>query len=357
MVAFSPIFIFSPTKKQKMKIRLLCLLFLTVTQTTFGQLNIQNMNLLKSEELKELVKRPMLVVEYTEGQIRSNDMDKELSKAKGEAKERKEKINEEYLASNKVMKDNFENAVKENWQLNDLSGLKTVTFEEAREIAKSKSKAYCLIYLRSLGPEHNYLAMHITGKVNGGVVIPVMAIQGSENFGGLTDYVGFPLMNSTDRRSFVKSDIEITVRILNQHVTESLKSEKPLKTKDFVESQIAENCNLKRKLKLHVNAEFVEGLDEQQISKAWQGAAEVQSQDVFLQSYSGSSDDAFAILMPMAVSEAAAGPVSRTSTVYGRIAVQASTGKILGFSKSKTGQKLAKEYFNEGHFTDIAACE
>jgi hypothetical protein len=101
----------------------------------------------------------------------------------------------------------------------------------------------------------------------------------------------------------------------------------------------------------------VEGLDEQQISKAWQGAAEVQSQDVFLQSYSGSSDDAFAILMPMAVSEAAAGPVSRTSTVYGRIAVQASTGKILGFSKSKTGQKLAKEYFNEGHFTDIAACE
>lgn len=340
-----------------MKITVLCTLFLTATQVAFGQLNIQNMNLLTLEELKELAKRPMLVVAYTEGQIRSNDLQADLKRAKGDAKERKEKMNEDFLASNKIMNDHFQNIVKENWQHNDLSDLKTVTFEEARAIAKSKSNKYCLIYLRSEGPEHNYLAMHITGKVNGGVVIPVMAMQGSENFGGSKNYIGFPLMNSMDTRAFTKTDIELTVRILNQHVEAALKGPQVLKTKNFVDSQIAENCSMKRALKLHVNAEFVEGLDQQLIASAWQGEVEVQPQDAFLGSYSGVSDDAFAILIPMAAAQGSSGPLTTTSTVYGRIAVQASTGKILGFSKSKMGQKLAKEFFNEGHFKDIGACE
>lgn len=340
-----------------MKIRILCLLLLTATQAAFGQLSLQNMNLLKTEELKELAKRPMLVVAYTEGQIRSNHMQADLKRAKGDAKVRKEKMNEDFLASNKMMNDHFESIVKENWQHNDLSKLKTVTFEEARAIAKSKSKKYCLIYLRSEGPDHNYLAMHVTGKVNGRVVMPVMTVQGSENFGGAKNCIGFPLMNSMDTRAFSKEDVEITVSILNQHVEAGLKSPKALKTKDFVEEQIAENCSLKRELKLHVNAEFVEGLDEQQIAAAWKGEVEIQPQEAFLRSYSGSSPDAFAILIPTAVAQGSSSIMTSTAMVYGRMAVQASTGKILGFSKSKMGQKLAKEFFNEGHFKDIGACE
>jgi hypothetical protein len=45
-------------------------------------------------------------------------------------------------------------------------------------------------------------------------------------------------MNSTDRNSFSKTDVEITVRILNKNFQEALKTDDDLKTRDFVENQI-----------------------------------------------------------------------------------------------------------------------
>jgi len=340
-----------------MKTRILILSFLVAAQTSFCQLELQNMNLLKFEELANLSKRPLIIVEYTEAQIRSNDLQRSLSKSKGEVLERAQKYNEDLLATDKTMKDHFLSIVKENWKFNDLNAVKVLSFEDARKIAVSKSEEYCYVYLRSFGEEHNYMAMNITGEVNGSVTIPVMVLQGSEHFGSSKNYFGFPLMNSTDGRAVLKQDIEITLKIMNQYVTDALKNGEQLKTREFVGNQIVENCNLKRDLTLHVNQEFINDLGEEKIAAAWQGKASVQPQAEFISSYSSSSDDAFAILIPMAVATGSMGPLTKTSTVYGRLAVQTSTGKILGFSKSKMGQKLAEENFNEGHFTDMGECE
>jgi hypothetical protein len=342
-----------------MKTGTLTIMMALLVQFTFAQMNMPELNFFKTDELTELIKRPLLIVESTEAKIKSNDIQKKLEKAKDEKRDELNAYNEILLESDQVLRTHFLNIVKENWKFNDLSEIRVITPEEAWELRKAKNNQYCLIMLRPFPSTIDIVVMQKKQEPANGSY-PGISIQGSENYASVGDQMGFPLIRSTEG-AYSKDDVEITVRILNNHVEQALKAPKRLGTSDFVEQQISENCEMKKSLKLQVNDAILNDISPSEVSAVWPGTVNIEPTSSFLSTYTSSSNDAFAVFIVtghMSSSGVSAlTTMNAKTTIYGRMVVQPSTGKILGFSKSKMGKKVGEQDYDSKHFEETASCK
>lgn len=342
-----------------MKTGTLTIMMALLVQFTFAQMNLPEMNFFKTDELVELVKRPLLIVEYTEDKIRSKYIEERLQQAKDEKKDELNEYNKFLLASDEAIKTNFLQIVKDNWKHNDLGQIRVITHDEAKAFQKNKETKYCIIMVRSFAEGFRYMGVPKNSQYGTGTVRGLI-IQGSEEYGTNADYIGFPLIISSET-GHSKADLEITLRILNTHIEQALKATKRFSTSDFVEQQISQNCEMKKDLKLQMNDDFLKDITPDEASALWPGKVNIEPSSSFLSTYDSTSDDAFTLFIEtghMSSSGISALTTMKAkTTIYGRIVVQPSTGKILGFSKSKMGKKVGEQNYDSKHFEEIASCK
>ncbi len=334
-------------------------LLLSLAQFSNGQSGIPETNWLKTDELTDLISRPLLVLEYTEAQIRSAQLQKKLGKSKDEKRDRLQEYDNNLKQSDENFKNHYLDIVKENWKFNDVGNVRMVSHEEAYQLLKDKSEKYAILMVRPFGTDFSFLSMQERKAIKG-LTIPFMILQGSEKYGSRSSSIGFPFILSSDDRAYSKSDIAITTKVLNHFVEVALKDPKKLKTKEFLEQEILASCDLKQSLPLHMNEEFlkknVEGSD---VDAIWPGKVKTESPSDYLSAFTTNAQDAFAVFIPVTIAQGSAlgGMISSNSTIYGRLAVQPSTGKILGYGKTRMGEKAAELFFKESHIEDMTECE
>lgn len=339
-----------------MKSIYLSLLFFFIASAIFGQGAFPNLTLMKVEELAEMVKRPLLILEYKEALFRSNDVQKKLAKAEGEKLDRLNTYDSELKSTDKVIKENLLAITKDIWKYNNLDGVRVITHDEALEMRKKKNKDYCILMIRSFGNDYSHLDTYRVESVPG-AAFTCMVIQESEAYGNNASLVGFPVIYTNDGSAHSKAEIETTMRVLNHLVGETLKEGKGFSTKDYIQSEIVNNCSMKSELKLHVNRDLLKDVEERQIDDAWPGSILLENTQPFVSSISSTQTDAYAVLVPVSAATGSLGPITSTVLIYGRIAIQPSSGKILGFGKTKMGEKAGERFFKESHFVDMGACE
>ena len=180
--------------------------------------------------------------------------------------------------------------------------------------------------------------------------------QGMENYGQNTNILGFPLIVSQKKWGFDEADITTTIKILNTYANEIKNSDKKITLSDFIEAQVEQNCSLTKELTLHVEESLLKDATSQDVKANWGADVEINNDPNNFEGYTSDSSDAFAVFIPTQIAEGVVGPISEQAFIYTRIVVQPSTGNIIGFAKTKMGEKAGELFYKKGHLEDIGTC-
>jgi hypothetical protein len=318
-----------------------------------AQGTVTNLNQLKPDELKAIMRREIVVVEYSEADSENASLEKKRAKAKGEKLDELNKRIAINRSTDEMFQQNLERIVRENWKHGKMEKLRVISHEEAKANAKDKSGAkYAMVFVRSFTKS----ASIYDGTGIEKIELSSVCFQGGEFYGRNTDVIAFPMVVSNDEGYVSETDLTTSVRILNRYVELAGKSDKRLAMDDFIDGEVAANCSLKKKSVLHFQPSFLKDATASDVKSNWPASVEMDKGELFYQNYSPIAEDAFAVFIPTQIGEGSFGPVSTQALIFSRLVVQPSTGLILGFARTKMGERAGELFYKVGHLEDIGSC-
>jgi hypothetical protein len=336
-----------------MKNTITTLSFLIISLLSSAQGLITNLNYLKAENLPDLSKRDVVVVEYREAVNDNKRLEKKLLKAKGDDATEIKKRMAENDAVNAQIQEILISSVRNNWEHGDVSNIRSVTIAEVKEMIKTKeANNYAIVFVRSFTKS---MSMY-DGTGIDKIELTALCYQGMEDYGKGIDILGFPLIVSEENWAFTEADLVATTRVLNNYVSEMKTTKGKLTLAEFLESQAIKNCELKKSTTLHVQGQFLKDATYSDVKQFWPNDVEMAGDANSFEGYVSSSSDAFAVFIPTQIAEGSIGPFASQALIYTRIVVQPSSGKILGFSKTKMGEKAGELFYKKGHLEDVGSC-
>jgi len=320
--------------------------------SAFAQ-GLTQLNWLKPEELRALTKREIVLVNYSEPENENKALQKRADKAKGE---KLQELNDRMAVNRNTtdfMEANYARIVTEHWTHGKMDKLRTITHEEAKANVKNKSGSkYALLMLRSFTKQMSIYDGTGIDKIE----LVAFTFQGGEDYGKNTELIAFPLLVSKGVGIMTEADLSTTVKILNRYVEMAAKSAKKLDTENFVEDEVTANCSTKKTTKLYFHSGYFKDAGAADVKSGWPSDVETVKDGEFFEAYTPTAEDGFAIFLPANVLEGQIAFISTQALLLSRIVVQPSTGKILGYAKTKMGEKAGEMFYKKNHIESVSGC-
>lgn len=324
---------------------LIVILLVSLIGTARG--TVGNLNYLKPDELKPLLKRPIVLVVYSEATSENEYLAKKAAKAKGEKLAELNERMEINRQRDQMFLSSYERIVRENWKHGKMDDLRIITHAEAKaNINNGKGEKYAMVFVRSFTKSMSIY----DGTGIEQIELTALCFQGGEHYGKNTDVIAFPVLVSRNNFDFTETDLTITTRILNRYVELAAKSEKRLAMDDFIDGELKANCAVKKRSVLHFEPDFLKDATASDVKSFWPASVEMAKGDSFYENYHSNAEDAFAVFIPTQIGE------GTQALIYSRLVVQPSTGLILGFARTKMGERAGELFYKTGHLEDIGGC-
>ncbi len=320
--------------------------------SSFGQ-KIYNLNDIKTEELKMLVKRPIIILEDVNSQNYIDQAEKKMAKAK--KPERKKDLETAIAFSKKNLEytnKEFINDFKKIWPFK-VPSIEFKTFDDVKGMRKAKNSKYTIVYIR----EFSLQTADINDKWMEDVAMSCLTFQASENFGRSSKVYAIPIPKHS-KIEYDKHGIKLSARILANDINYVLKSNPKGKLKDFVADQIAKNCGQLKNVTVYCDQTMTEGkATKSELKSAYGNKIEFVAKSEIESKLSNGTPDYILMPMPEYITSGSFLIISSVAILHARAVINDETGDIVGWTDFVTGENVAKLNLKPKHMSNISSCK
>lgn len=321
----------------------------------------------KSEDFKELTKRPLIIQLVTEDTYLVEDLEKKIAKTTN-AKRKAESEGElnaykSFISSYNIL---IKDVINKHWQFNKEKTIEFKTFSEVQVLRKVNPRNYSLLQFvqTKLWVTNEYGKETFTAKT-----IPTLVYSRMENsepyddnFNKKIDYsIYLPFINSRKGQQLYDSDLFIIIKLMQNHIKEIQTYDKKNYTiMDFAKDQTDEFCDKLKGLTLLLDERLLETkTNKAEIAKTYSGNLSVIASEEISKTINLEEDVPVGIILPYSVKSDKSGVPGLESSekiMYMKCFINAKTANFYSCYGTKSIDNW-DPFFKTQEFKKIEKCK
>ncbi len=321
----------------------------------------------KSEDFKEICKRPLIVQLIAEDAFFVEYLEKRISKTR-HVKRKAKFENELNTYRNFISSYNsqIKEAIEKDWQFNKEKPIEYKTFSEVQDIRRVNPQNYTLLQFvqTKLWVTNEYGMQTFTKKT-----IPTMVYSRMEkaepyddNFNKKIDYSFYmPYINSRKSQQLLVSDILISLKIIQNHIKEIKNyDEEDYTVMNYAKDQSEENCTKLKSRTLFLDEKLLSTKTKKQnISKTYSGKVSIISTEEISKIINKEDDEVVSVSLPYSIKSDKSGIEGleyMEKIMYMKCFVNAKSGNFYSSYISKSVKNF-EPLFKTQEFKKIGKCK